>query len=113
MLTAIAGKDARDPYTLRQPDCVPDYFARLDATAIQGARLGVARELFQDDWYSQVTPEINACFNDALRMLESLGATIVDPIQFPGIKDIQRRETELRVLLTDLKVSNDSPTANE
>jgi amidase len=104
MLSVIAGKDVRDRYTLNQPDCVPDYFSGLDATAIRGARLGVPRDLFEKDRYSQVTPEINACFNDALKMLESLGAVIVDHVEFPGIQDILRRETELRVLLTDVKV---------
>ena len=105
MLSTIAGKDFRDRYTLEQPDCVLDYLSGLDATAIQGARLGVPRDLFEKDRYSQVTPEINTCFNDALKILEDLGADIVNNIEFPGIIDILRREMELRVLLTDLKVS--------
>ena len=113
MLTVVAGKDFRDRYTLKQPDWVPDYFMGLDATAIQGARLGVPRDLFQQDWFSQVTPEINASFNNALKILESLGATIVDPVKFPGIEDILRRETELSVLLTDVKVGYASQMLNE
>ena len=46
ILTAIAGRDPRDNFTLAQPPVVPDFTKALNADGLQGVRLGVPRKLF-------------------------------------------------------------------
>lgn len=70
MLNAIAGPDPRDEITLSQPIPVPDYTKALNVDALKGARLGVPR-LFQGS-----DPNIIAAFDEAIKVLENLGATI-------------------------------------
>lgn len=104
VLSVIAGKDPHDKYTFVQPDDVPDYLEGLNPGALQGVRLGVPRNLFQNDPASKRVPEITAQFNQALRILEMLGAIVVDPIEFPAAKEIEQQTTEETVMLTELKV---------
>jgi amidase len=48
VLTAIAGKDSNDNFTLAQPDTVPDYTKALNTSALQGVRIGVS--YFSSPW---------------------------------------------------------------
>jgi amidase len=104
VLSIIAGKDPADKYTLRQPVNVPNYVKELNMEGLRGAHLGVPRDLFQSDHASKQAPEIIVKFNKALKVLESLGAIIVDPVDYPGITEIENRTSEMIVVLTDLKV---------
>ncbi len=67
MLNAIAGRDPRDPVTVRR--AVPDYTQGL-AGDLQGVRIGLPRPVFLDD----LDPEVEAALKGAMRELESLGA---------------------------------------
>jgi amidase len=77
MLGAIAGIDADDPTTLRAD--VPDYQA-ADARELRGLRVGY------DEGYAlaNVEPEVRRAVEDALRVMRSLGASIV-PMKFPDV----------------------------
>ena len=74
LLNVIAGTDTDDPVTLEHPRGVTDYCLGLKADALQGARLGVARECFSSHAGTLGVIE------QALEQLRALGAEIVDPI---------------------------------
>lgn len=93
LLSAIAGVDPRDKAT--KPKGV-DYAATLDANALRGARIGVARKRFFG--YSWITDKI---VNEAIDAMKKLGATIVDPADITTAGKYNDAETE--VLLYDFK----------
>ena len=71
-LQAIAGYDARDPYTADQP--VPDYRAGLDGQ-IKGLRLGIVQEAVNADF---IHPQVKVAITQAITELEDLGATLTE-----------------------------------
>ena len=81
VLSAIAGKDPRDNYTLDQPfSNPPDYTAALDISSLEGARLGVPRNgIFEDVPNSDI---ILSTFNASLEILSGAGAAVLDPAPF-------------------------------
>ena len=87
LLTAIAGPDPADADNLSlkiyenhpAARALPiDYTAFLRPDALQGARLGVARDYFGGD------PEIDGLAEAAIAVMRELGAEIVDPVPFDG-----------------------------
>ena len=72
-----------------------DYAATLNANALKGARLGVARQFFG---FHEPTDRV---FAGVLGALEAAGATLVDPVTLPAIDTIS--DAELTVLLYELK----------
>jgi aspartyl-tRNA(Asn)/glutamyl-tRNA(Gln) amidotransferase subunit A len=76
LLTVVAGHDPVDPRSSRRP--APDYEAGL-GRGIDGLRIGVPRNHFFD----AVAPDVGRAVENALRELQSLGATVV-PIQVPS-----------------------------
>ncbi len=91
VLTAIAGPDPADPDNLssqlysNHPAAAGtgsfeaiDYTAFLQRGALEGARLGVARDYFGGD------PEIDALAEAAIARMKDLGAQIIDPVVFDG-----------------------------
>jgi len=105
ILRVIAGKDARDNYTLGQPNEVPDYMSGLRKTALRGVRLGVPRNLFENDSMAQLTPEITAAFNASIQVFKKLGAIVIEPADYPAAEEIGRRITENVVLVRDFKAN--------
>lgn len=78
MLDVIAGSDPADPATARAEGRVPDdYTASLDADALNGARIGVARQFMGGD------TEVDWIVESALETMREAGATVVD-IRIPG-----------------------------
>ena len=88
LLTAMAGPDPADPDNLNlivyaDHPVGPlaerfDYTQFLSRGALQGARLGVARDYFGGD------PEIDALAEAAIATMQKLGAEIIDPVTFDG-----------------------------
>ncbi len=76
MLNVIAGHDPNDSTSSGAP--VPDYTAGLDA-GIKGLRIGLIREQAVG-----LEPEVEQGFKQALRQLESLGAT-VEEVSIPAL----------------------------
>ncbi|RPD60677.1 amidase signature enzyme [Lentinus tigrinus ALCF2SS1-7] len=99
ILSVIAGPDPRDNFTLAQPPVVPDYTTALKKDALRGARLGVPRRFFDG-----VNSDVVAAFNTSLDTMRGLGATIVDPADFPDFDEFVASNNETIVLNVDFKV---------
>lgn len=104
VLSIIAGKDKNDNFTLAQPDVVPDYTKALNKNALKGKRIGVPRHAFLNDSISGNDPFVNVVFEQALDVLRSLGATVVDPADLPSADEIISSNNETIVLDIDFKV---------
>lgn len=94
LLGALAGPDAADAATASAPSTIPDYTTALDPNGLKGARIGVARAAFG-------SPEGDRIVNAALEVLKAQGATLVDPVDIPHIKDYG--DQEFTVLLYEFK----------
>lgn len=103
VLSVIAGKDPNDNFTLAQPSRVPDYTKALNKHSLRGKRIGVPRR-FLLDLITANGPFINQVFQQALNTLKSLGATIVDPADFPSADELVSSKNETIVLEIDFKV---------
>ncbi|KAJ3996458.1 amidase signature enzyme [Lentinula boryana] len=107
VLSVIAGKDPNDNFTSAQPPVVPDYTQALNTHALNGARIGVPRQVFLDG--SDLTGNgslsaIGLAFEQALDVIRELGATVVDPADLPSAEAIARSNNETVVLDTDFKI---------
>jgi Asp-tRNA(Asn)/Glu-tRNA(Gln) amidotransferase A subunit family amidase len=97
LLDATIGQDATDPSTMiaRTVDADEDeqdrgrrsdFRRNLDAKALAGARLGVARSLFGTTPDDQ---EVTTIVNRALEALKKAGAEVID-VTIPGVDDLLR-----------------------
>lgn len=83
VLDATVGYDPNDVTTASSVGRVPDsYLDYLDANGLQGARIGIVREVFGTD------SEINTVMTKAIQELKQGGATLVDNIAIPNFKEI-------------------------
>ena len=71
MLRVIAGHDPKDPRSSKVP--VPDYKKALTGK-VAGLRIGFVKEFFE----IPVDPEVKQAVQAALKLLEELGATVVE-----------------------------------
>lgn len=69
VLNALAGFDARDPATVKEP--IPDYTAGIDG-GVAGLTLGVPTNYFFDD----IDPEVDTAVRQAISVLEAQGARL-------------------------------------
>jgi amidase len=77
LLAAIVGKDEADPLAGQFPDTGTDYAANLARNAFEGKRIGVLRSHYgagKDERVEQIVA-------DTVRLIQSLGAEVVDPIE--------------------------------
>jgi len=98
MLSVLAGPDPSDPATAasRARGQITDYTQYLDSNGLRGARIGVARSKFFG--YSDVTDKT---INDAIAVMKSQGAVIVDPADIATAGKFD--DSELDVLLYEFK----------
>ncbi|AGC45703.1 amidase [Myxococcus stipitatus DSM 14675] len=97
LLTVLAGVDASDAATAAsQGRTGLDYTRFLDAEGLKGARIGVPRERFFG--YHAAT---DALVEQALDVMRSKGATIVDPAPIPNLSKLD--EPEFEVMLYEFK----------
>jgi aspartyl-tRNA(Asn)/glutamyl-tRNA(Gln) amidotransferase subunit A len=75
MLQVMAGRDARDASSAREP--VPDYSAERNR-AIAGLRVGLPKRHFTEGSH----PDVEKAFAEVVRTLETLGAKVV-PVDIP------------------------------
>ena len=79
LLGTLAGADADDPATAAAGGkMAPDYTAFLDAAALRGARLGVARKFFG------IMDAVDQLMEEAVAAMKSHGALISDPADLPS-----------------------------
>ncbi|GLB40037.1 putative amidase [Lyophyllum shimeji] len=103
VLSVIAGPDPNDNFTLAQPHIIPDFTKALSRNALRGRRLGVPRRAFLNATLNDRSEDVNEAFEQALQILRSLGATIVDPADMPAAEEIVRSNNETVVLNVDFK----------
>jgi len=94
LLSAMVGDDDRDPAT-RHARPERDYEAFVDADGLDGARIGVARNLagFHD--------RVDRLFDEALEAMRDAGAELIDPADVPHAGEFE--DPELEVLLYEFK----------
>ncbi|AOJ05596.1 amidase [Burkholderia mayonis] len=76
LLGALAGRDANDSATANAP-APAGYVGALDANALRGARIGVARAYFTGH------DEVDAQIERAIAEMKRLGAVVIDPVDLP------------------------------
>jgi amidase len=96
LLTAMTGRDPRDPATERAAGRTQDYAAGLDANALTGARLGVSRVL-----HFGYSPAADRLIEAAIETMRARGAVIVDPVEVPNIAKLD--SCEMDVMLYEFK----------
>lgn len=83
MLQIIAGHDPLDPNSANYP--VPDYRAGIDA-GVAGLRIGLVRHFYERD--ATAEPVMIAAMNDAVQVLQDLGAEVVE-VELPPLELFQ------------------------
>lgn len=96
LLGALAGVDPRDEATKAGTGTAIDYTRFLDARALAGARIGVARE----DFFGY-SPEADRVVEDAIEAMRRAGAVIIDPADVPNVDEYDA--AEYSVLLYEFK----------
>ena len=96
LLSAMTGEDPRDRATTASKGHIEsDYTKFLDANALRGARIGVARNL------AGFHPAVDLAFDTAIKALTAAGAVVVDPVNAPNLGKFD--DAELEVLLYEFK----------
>jgi len=110
LLSVIAGPDPNDNFTLAQPLPVPNFsLATKNPNALRGARIGIPRRVFLNDSITGNDPSVNVMFEQAIKTIKSLGATVIDPADLPSAEEIAVSNNETFVLNVDFKVGRSSP----
>lgn len=87
IMEVMVGVDSEDPITQYSVGKTPDgYQQYLVKNGLEGARIGVLRELSED----RVDPEIKTLFEKAISDLDSLGAEIIDPVVIPDFANLRQ-----------------------
>jgi amidase len=97
LLGGMIGRDTADRATTRRPVSVAvDYTTSLDARALKGARIGVARKK-----YTGYSPATDQLLEAAIATLKAQGAVIVDPANIPTASQLD--DCEFEILLYEFK----------
>jgi amidase len=91
LLDVMVGYDPDDPVTARGVGRTPDSFTKfLDHKGLQGARIGILRESMGYDAEpgSEDFEKITEVFDKAVADLKIAGATVVDPVVIPNLKQL-------------------------
>jgi amidase len=96
LLSAMIGVDARDAATKASAGKAVDYTKGLDAGALEGARIGVARKR-----YFGYSPAADRVIDAAIAEMKARGAVIVDPADIPTAASLD--DCELEILLFEFK----------
>jgi amidase len=85
MMEVMTGVDSLDAITqYSEGKTSNNYTQYLNVNGLQGARIGVLRELMDD----QTNAEVHILFDEAIADLERLGATVIDPIAVPNFQEL-------------------------
>lgn len=99
LLGALAGSDPRDQATAAaEGKRHADYTRSLDAGALRGARIGVARR-----GMTGYSVHVDHLYEGVIATLQAEGAVVIDPADIPTIDEINSSPAELTVLLYELK----------
>jgi amidase len=101
LLGALTGIDPRDSATAASAGkFFSDYTQFLDADGLKGARIGVARKV-----YFGYNPHVDALIEQAIEVMRSLGATVIDPLDIPTAEEIKESKDEFTVLTYEFKAN--------
>ncbi|KAF9069413.1 amidase signature enzyme [Rhodocollybia butyracea] len=105
LLSAMAGTDPNDEITCTQPVNTPDYRDALDPNALVGKRIGVPRKVYFDSNF-ETHPVIVAAFEESLKVMKEMGATIIDPADLPSSDELIENDwqDEEQIWLVDFKI---------
>ncbi len=96
LLGALTGVDERDAATRSSKKrASKDYSQFLDKNGLQGARIGVARNMAGSD------PRSLKIFESCLEVMKQMGAVVIDPADVPNFNKFSK--TELEVLHYEFK----------
>jgi amidase len=98
LLTAMTGVDPRDAATKRSIGRAADYAQALDADALKGAKIGVARKR-----YFGYSPPADRVIDAAIAELRARGAVVIDPADIPTAATLD--DCEIEVLLYEFKAN--------
>jgi amidase len=99
VLGALVGVDPRDAASQASAGkSTPDYRVALERDGLRGARIGVPR-----DGYFGYSAKADAVVNEALTVMQSLGAVVVDPVKIPNFDRAALTASERIVLLYEFK----------
>jgi amidase len=96
LLSVLAGPDPQDPIYSEQQWEPGDLVSALDPGVLDGARLAIWRSPSAD-----APPAVAAVLDMAVARLRSLGAVVDDPVELPGVADIE--EPEFGAMLYEFK----------
>ena len=91
LLNLMVGYDPEDPLTALGVGHAPEDYTRfLSPSGLQGARIGVLRDVIGADSEpdSEDFKKVDAVFEKNVAELKSAGATVVDPIVIPNLKEL-------------------------
>jgi len=89
VLGIIAGYDPNDPVTKHSEGKIPvNYTKFLVKGGFKGARIGVLRELSEDN----PDPQIKTLFQKAIEDIKAMGAEIIDPVNVPNFADLRKNQ---------------------
>jgi amidase len=104
LLGAMTGVDIRDSATMASIGrFYTDYTQFLDPDGLQGARIGIPRQV-----YFGYSPKADAIANEAIERMKERGAEIIDPADIPTAEQISSSKSELTVLLFEFKAGLNS-----
>ena len=92
LLTGMVGVDPQDPATQASRKRSADYTAALDAGALKGARIGVARKR-----YFGYSPAADRIAEQAIAAMKAQGVVIVDPAEIATAERLDDCEFEILV----------------
>lgn len=88
VMDVIAGFDPADPITAKSICKMPTtYLDVLHEDGLQGARIGILETLCSD---ASGDPEVQELFEKSVACMESVGAVIIDSVEIPGLKEMQK-----------------------
>ncbi|MDW3191739.1 MAG: amidase [Cytophagales bacterium] len=89
IMEVMVGVDPKDPLTTySEGKAQVNYQQYLDKNGLQDARIGVLRELSDED----TDPDIQRMFEAAIADLRSLGAEVIDPVVVPNFAAVRQNQ---------------------
>lgn len=89
VMEAMVGYDSNDAVTKHSEGNIPDNYTQfLQKDGLKGARIGVLRELIDDD----SDKEVIALFENAIIDLKNLGAQIIDSVEISNFSSLKENQ---------------------
>jgi amidase len=104
MLSVMAGRSEDDPRTWDIPFAtIPNYAAFCEITDLSGINIGVPRNAINDD----AQPSVLRAFEDALAIMRSAGANVVDNTNFTGAEEYAQVDGDVKNRLRSAEFKKD------